>query len=157
MEKMDEKDFFDELDRLGLTPKEAARILSEINFLLIKAKQLPQYEETTPQKVTNLLINFGFRPKLIGFSYLRRAIIYCVENGTDVSISKTIYPLIAQEFNSTYHRVERAIKTAIETAFNFYNPNLINIMGASIDPFKERPTNSEFIFLIADKIRNNLL
>lgn len=112
--------------------------------------------------ITDLLIQLGAKPKLKGYHYIRRAVVLAVEDPTILNnITKQLYPTIAKENNTTRTRVERAIRHVIETLFETSgNVDYINeIFGYSINYHKGKPTNSEFIFILTDKIRleNNLI
>ena len=70
------------------------------------------------------------------------------------SITKVLYPTVARHYNTTPSRVERAIRHAIEVAWDRGNPDVLNdLFGYTITSSKGKPTNSEFIAMIADKIR----
>lgn len=112
--------------------------------------------------ITDLLIQLGTKPKLKGYHYIRRAVVLAVEDPTILNnITKQLYPTIAKENNTTGTGVERAIRHVIETLFETSrNVDYINeIFGYSINYHKGKPTNSEFIFILTDKIRleNNLI
>ena len=94
-------------------------------------------------------------PHIKGYQYLRESITLAV-NDPDIinSITKILYPTIAKKFETTPSRVERAIRHAIEVAWNRGNPDVLNnLFGYTISNGKGKPTNSEFIALIADNIR----
>ena len=93
-----------------------------------------------------------------GYQYLREAIIMVV-NDIDVinQITKSLYPKIADKFTTTPSRVERAIRHAIEVAWGRGQQDVVeNIFGYTISAAKGKPTNSEFIAMIADKLRLEL-
>jgi two-component system response regulator (stage 0 sporulation protein A) len=107
-------------------------------------------------EITNILSSVGIPRSIKGFSFLREAIVLSVNNEDYIKkITKKLYPEIAKKFNETPHRVERAIRWAIETAFSridFSVSNTLNkLFPASGEKFKV--TNSEFIATIADDIR----
>ena len=125
-----------------------------------------QYIEITNKKgnenlealVTNMIHEVGVPAHIKGYQYLREAIIMVV-NDIDVinQITKSLYPQIAQRFNTTPSRVERAIRHAIEVAWGRGEPTVMeNIFGYTISAAKGKPTNSEFIAMIADKLRLEL-
>lgn len=106
-------------------------------------------------EVTNMIHEIGVPAHIKGYQYLREAIIMSV-NDTSVlsSITKILYPGIAKKFATTPSRVERAIRHAIEVAWNRGKmETLENLFGYTINTGKGKPTNSEFVALIADKIR----
>lgn len=105
--------------------------------------------------VTNIIHEIGVPAHIKGYQYLRDSIIMSVNN-MDIlnSITKQLYPTIAKMHETTPSRVERAIRHAIEVAWNRGKMDTINeLFGYSIQAGKGKPTNSEFIALIADKIR----
>ena len=105
--------------------------------------------------VTNIIHEIGVPAHIKGYQYLRDSIIMSVNN-MDIlnSITKQLYPTIAKMHETTPSRVERAIRHAIEVAWNRGKMDTINeLFGYGIQAGKGKPTNSEFIALIADKIR----
>jgi len=108
--------------------------------------------------VTNVIHEVGVPAHIKGYQYLREAIIMVV-NDIDVinQITKSLYPQIAYKFNTTPSRVERAIRHAIEVAWGRGDQKTVeNIFGYTISAAKGKPTNSEFIAMIADKLRLEL-
>lgn len=107
------------------------------------------------QDVTNMIHEIGVPAHIKGYQYLREAIMMSVEDpGMISSITKILYPTIAKRFQTTPSRVERAIRHAIEVAWSRGRmETLDSLFGYTIDTGKGKPTNSEFIALIADKIR----
>lgn len=106
-------------------------------------------------KVTEIIHEIGVPAHIKGYQYLRSSIMMAV-NDMDIlnSITKQLYPSIAKEHDTTPSRVERAIRHAIEVAWGRGKTDTINeLFGYSINSGKVKPTNSEFIALIADKIR----
>lgn len=90
-----------------------------------------------------------------GYMYLRTAIMKTYDN-IDIlgQVTKVLYPEIARNYNTTSSRVERAIRHAIEVAWNRGNTEAIDdIFGYTVSASKSKPTNSEFIAMIADKLR----
>lgn len=90
-----------------------------------------------------------------GYQYIRDAITMVIEDMDAInSITKILYPTVAKHYNTTPSRVERAIRHAIEVAWDRGNPDVLNdLFGYTILSSKGKPTNSEFIAMIADKIR----
>lgn len=130
--------------------------------------QKPQYidisnsnnksEENLEALVTNVIHEVGVPAHIKGYQYLREAIIMVV-NDIDVinQITKSLYPKIAEKFTTTPSRVERAIRHAIEVAWGRGQQEVVeNIFGYTISASKGKPTNSEFIAMIADKLRLEL-
>lgn len=107
------------------------------------------------QDVTNMIHEIGVPAHIKGYQYLREAIIMAVEDVEMLnSITKILYPTIAKMFKTTPSRVERAIRHAIEVAWSRGRmETLEGLFGYTINTGKGKPTNSEFIALIADKIR----
>ena len=105
--------------------------------------------------VTNMIHEIGVPAHIKGYQYLREAIMMSVEDIEMLgSITKILYPTIAKKFQTTPSRVERAIRHAIEVAWNRGKMDTIDeLFGYTINNGKGKPTNSEFIALIADKIR----
>ena len=107
------------------------------------------------QDVTDMIHEIGVPAHIKGYQYLREAIMMSVEDpGMISSITKILYPTIAKRFQTTPSRVERAIRHAIEVAWSRGRMEALDsLFGYTIDTGKGKPTNSEFIALIADKIR----
>lgn len=105
--------------------------------------------------VTDMIHEIGVPAHIKGYQYLREAIMMSVEDGEMLnSITKILYPSIAKKYQTTSSRVERAIRHAIEVAWSRGNmETLDSLFGYTISIGKGKPTNSEFIALIADKIR----
>lgn len=105
--------------------------------------------------VTDMIHEIGVPAHIKGYQYLREAIMMCVEDSEMLgSITKVLYPTIARKYQTTASRVERAIRHAIEVAWNRGRMETLDAMfGYTINTGKGKPTNSEFIALIADKIR----
>ena len=105
--------------------------------------------------ITKLLHNLGVPSHIKGYQYIREGVQLIYEN-PDITnaITKELYPELARKFGTTASRVERAIRHAIEVSWNRGNWNLMEeIFGCSVDIDKAKPTNSEFIVTIADKLR----
>jgi two-component system response regulator (stage 0 sporulation protein A) len=105
--------------------------------------------------ITSVIHEIGVPAHIKGYLYLREAITM-VYYEVDLlgSITKALYPRIAEKFNTTPSRVERAIRHAIEVAWSRGNMDSIrNLFGYTINVSKAKPTNSEFIAMVADKLR----
>lgn len=112
-------------------------------------------ERNLETDVTNIIHEIGVPAHIKGYQYLRDAIIMSV-NDMDMlnSITKILYPTIAKKHQTTPSRVERAIRHAIEVAWSRGKMDTIDeLFGYTVSTGKGKPTNSEFIALIADKIR----
>ena len=105
--------------------------------------------------VTEMIHELGVPAHIKGYQYLREAIMMSVEDVEMLgSITKILYPTIAKRFQTTPSRVERAIRHAIEVAWSRGKMETLDaLFGYTINTGKGKPTNSEFIALIADKIR----
>ena len=105
--------------------------------------------------VTDMIHEIGVPAHIKGYQYLREAIMMSVEDIEMLnSITKILYPSIAKKYQTTPSRVERAIRHAIEVAWSRGKmETLDSLFGYTINLGKGKPTNSEFIALIADKIR----
>ena len=122
---------------------------------------LPTMAQMTPQtfdletRVTNILHEIGVPAHIRGYHYMREAIIMSVHDMDVLNyITKELYPSIAKKCNTTPSRVERAIRHAIEVAWNRGKIDAIDaLFGYTINNHKGKPTNSEFIALIADRLR----
>lgn len=105
--------------------------------------------------ITSIIHEIGVPAHIKGYQYLREAITM-VYNNIEIlgAITKTLYPAIAQKYKTTPSRVERAIRHAIEVAWTRGNIDSIStLFGYTINASKSKPTNSEFIAMVADKLR----
>lgn len=111
--------------------------------------------EDTETMVTDMIHEVGVPAHIKGYSYLRVAIILVLEDRQLIeSITKLLYPTVAKKFNTSASRVERAIRHAIEVAWDRGDTDTLNsIFGFTINQSKGKPTNSEFIAMISDKLR----
>lgn len=111
--------------------------------------------EKLESKVTRIIHEIGVPAHIKGYLYLREAISMVVEDMDYLgAITKELYPSVALKFNTTPSRVERAIRHAIEVAWTRGKVDTINrLFGYTINNNRGKPTNSEFIALIADKLR----
>ncbi len=106
-------------------------------------------------EVTNLMRDVGIPAHMVGYQYIREAIIQavCMET-TVVSITKVLYPKVARKFETTPKKVERAIRNAIENAWTRGNPDSIDaLFGYRAGFNREKPTNSEFLALMVDRMK----
>lgn len=105
--------------------------------------------------ITEIMLDIGVPAHLKGYHYLRDAILL---SGRDIevvsSVTKLLYPTIAKRFKTTDQKVERAIRNAIEVSWTRGNVETFEqLFGYSVQQGKSRPTNSEYIARIADKMR----
>lgn len=112
-------------------------------------------ERNLENDVTDMIHEVGVPAHIKGYQYLRDAIIMTIGDMEMInSITKILYPTIAKKNNTTASRVERAIRHAIEVAWNRGKMDTLEeLFGYTINSGKGKPTNSEFIALIADKLR----
>lgn len=112
---------------------------------------------TTPieVRVTNIIHDVGVPAHIKGYQYIREAILLAVKDEDIINaITKTLYPTLASMFSTTPSRVERAIRHAIEVAWNRGQIEVHDkIFGYTVNSNKGKPTNSEFIAMIADRLR----
>lgn len=111
--------------------------------------------ESLETRVTNMLHEIGIPAHIKGYHYLRDAIMMAVED-MDVlnAITKILYPTVAKKYQTTSSRVERAIRHAIEVAWSRGKLDTLDeLFGYTVSTGKGKPTNSEFIALIADTIQ----
>ena len=149
-------------------PKFLAKILERILEVHYVAKQKKQQREcmTNEQKqflldstlendVTRMIRGIGIPAHIKGYQYIREGIIMSVKDPEILNyITKFLYPAIAKRYHTTTSSVERAIRHAIEVAWNRGKlEEMENLFGYSVNSGKGKPTNSEFIALIADKFR----
>lgn len=116
---------------------------------------LNRREHNLESDVTNIIHEIGVPAHIKGYQYLRDAIMMSVNDGEMLnSITKLLYPSIAKRHKTTPSRVERAIRHAIEVAWSRGKMDTIDeLFGYTVNNGKGKPTNSEFVALIADKIR----
>lgn len=129
--------------------KELALQIEEISAVTIN------YKESLERDVTDVIRQVGIPANIKGYQYLREAIVMSVQDvGKLQYITKMLYPTIAQKFHTNSSSVERAIRHAIEVAWSRGNKEYINdIFSYKFKEGKSKPTNSEFIALITDRLR----
>ena len=118
-------------------------------------KTINIFENKLEISITRMLHELGMPSHIKGYQYIRDGIIMIYNNPEIIGgITKELYPDVASKYNTTVSRVERAIRHAIEVSWNRGNWDLMEeIFGHSVDIDKAKPTNSEFIVTIADKLR----
>lgn len=154
-------------DRLGYPDlalcnhTEPSYLLRQINFLLgengvqIRKMSLKELNLLLDERITDIMRQIGFPAHIKGYKYVRYAVRLAVSD-IDImdSVTKELYPAVAELYETTPSRVERAIRHAIENAWDRGDPEVIsNYFGYSVHMRKGKPTNSEFISLVADKIQ----
>lgn len=143
------------LNRIKQIRSDGERKQTDVRRINAFEKEEKAEERNLENDVTNIIHEIGVPAHIKGYQYLREAIMMSV---TDMemlnSITKILYPSIAKKFQTTPSRVERAIRHAIEVAWSRGKMDTIDeLFGYTIHNGKGKPTNSEFIALIADKIR----
>ncbi len=120
------------------------------NKMFFNSKSKSQIEE----KITNIFITVGIPAHIKGYQFLREAIKLAIDNPEIInSITKKLYPTIAEKYDTSASKVERAIRHAIEVAWNRGKiENINNLFGIKVYSSNEKPTNGEFIALVADKM-----
>ena len=151
---------FDEnmiISRIKRTKKVEPEKKQEIlpNFAVRTEKKAEKTEEDLENDVTEIIHEVGVPAHIKGYQYLRDAIVMSVKDMDMLnSITKVLYPTIAKKYQTTPSRVERAIRHAIEVAWSRGKMDTLDDMfGYTINRGKGKPTNSEFIALITDRIR----
>lgn len=127
----------------------------EKNFKKSNQTTVIDYEFHMKQDVTKIIRDLGIPAHIKGYQYIREGIIMAIEDINMMNyITKLLYPTIAKKYKTTSSSVERAIRHAIEVAWSRGKVELLEEMfGYTISAGKGKPTNSEFIALIADKLR----
>ncbi len=124
-----------------------------VSFEVIEEEDKKSYD--LEALVTEFIHELGVPAHIKGYQYVRTAIMMVVKNMELLNyITKELYPEIAKKYSTTSSRVERAIRHSIEVAWSRGRPETMNrIFGYTIDTGKGKPTNSEFIAMVADRIR----
>lgn len=123
--------------------------------LALSTERKPDPETELEARVTKIIHQIGVPAHIKGYQYLRTAIIMTMRDTELInSITKQLYPGVAKKYGTTSSRVERAIRHAIEVAWDRGDVEVINsYFGYTIQSSRGKPTNSEFIALIADSLR----
>ncbi|MBE6151925.1 MAG: sporulation transcription factor Spo0A [Firmicutes bacterium] len=131
------------------------RILETTKSKETNKKNIDFYNSNLQVAITKVLHELGIPSHIKGYQYIREGIGIIFERPETIGgITKELYPELAQKFDTTVSRVERAIRHAIEVSWNRGSWELMeDIFGHSVDIDKAKPTNSEFIVTIADKLR----
>lgn len=156
----DQEQFYRILNNLISTNKEfqimitVPSAMKEGEMQNVDKVQIP-VQHDLEKDVTDMIHEIGVPAHIKGYQYLREAIMMSVEDVEMLgSITKVLYPTIAKKYQTTPSRVERAIRHAIEVAWSRGRMETLDaLFGYTINTGKGKPTNSEFIALIADKIR----
>lgn len=128
----------------------AERIENLMEEKVVESKEEKQLDE----KISNIFISIGIPAHIKGYQFLREAVKLAVEEPEIIgSITKRLYPTIAEKFETSSSKVERGMRHAIEVAWNRGKiENINNLFGLKIYSSNEKPTNGELIALIADKM-----
>lgn len=127
-----------------------SNMLNSINEFGDSTRSKKTYRETKERKVRELLLKIGITRNIKGYNYLVEAILLYDED-TSKQITGYIYPKVAEKFNSTKERVERAIRHAIEKCFNNMDAEAIYFFfGNTVGIRQGKPTNAEFIALCSE-------
>lgn len=131
------------------------RIEQLMNLPKNNGSYVPEQVRDLDRDVTKVIQQMGMPAHLKGYQYLRDAIILVVnEMNLMGAVTKELYPLIAEKYDTTPSRVERAIRHAIELAWDRGNMEIINkFFGYTVNMDRGKPTNSEFIAMVADRLR----
>ena len=142
-----------------LSPPVVAARAKELAADAGKAAPAPAVREkrslaSLDEKISGIFISIGIPPHIKGYGYLREGIKMAVEEPSIINnVTKQLYPKIAEKFNTTASKVERAIRHSIEVAWNRQRVDAINaVFGVRVYIGTDKPTNSEFIALVADKL-----
>jgi two-component system response regulator (stage 0 sporulation protein A) len=119
-----------------------------------KISQERKRNNSLEEKISNIFITVGIPPHIKGYSYLREGVKMAIKSPAIINnITKQLYPMIGEKYETTASKVERAIRHAIEVAWNRGRIESINtIFGVRAYVGSEKPTNGEFIALVADKL-----
>ena len=131
------------------------RILDLSNKKIENTKNIDLHYNNLQVSITKILHLLGIPSHIKGYQYIRDGVYMIFENPEMIGgITKELYPELASKFDTTVSRVERAIRHAIEVSWNRGNWDLMEeIFGNSVDIDRAKPTNSEFIVTVADKLR----
>ena len=145
-----------------LKPYDADSLLAHIRSLTGKKEKAPakadKLSECAPDmesQVTKIIHQIGVPAHIKGYQYLRSAILMTIDDNDVInSVTKVLYPTVAKKYQTTTSRVERAIRHAIEVAWDRGDVDTLNsYFGYTIQNSRGKPTNSEFIAMIADNLR----
>ena len=149
-----------EAHRLGANyflpkPFDVDDLLDRMHYAFYPASPVvSKHELSLKSVVTSIIHEIGVPAHIKGYQYLREAIIMTVEDMDSINaVTKVLYPAVAREYKTTASRVERAIRHAIEVAWDRGDLEVLQkYFGYTVSNAKGKPTNSEFIALIADRV-----
>ncbi|MGN1013871.1 MAG: sporulation transcription factor Spo0A [Butyricicoccus sp.] len=124
-------------------------------FVKTSAFRVPDQDLEIEMRVTNIIHQIGVPAHIKGYQYLREAIMMTIRDMEAINaITKILYPSVAKKFKTTPSRVERAIRHAIEVAWDRGDVDILQeYFGFTVSGTKGKPTNSEFISMVADRLR----
>lgn len=137
-------------------PFETGSLLERMRQVTSNGEEEPEDEfHALQRQVTAMIHEVGVPAHIKGYQYVREAIIIAVQDISVINaVTKVLYPEVAKRYNTTPSRVERAVRHAIETAWDRGDlETLQSYFGYTVSNAKGKPTNSEFIAMIADRIR----
>ena len=137
-----------------IVEERVAEITEEAEGVPVREKFERRRAGSLDERISNIFISIGIPPNIKGYNYLREGIKMAVTDPHVINnVTKGLYPVIAEKYLTSASKVERAIRHAIEVAWNRGRIDAINaIFGARVYIGTEKPTNSEFIALVADKL-----
>ncbi|MBQ2718329.1 MAG: sporulation transcription factor Spo0A [Clostridia bacterium] len=135
-------------------PVESSLINARLQELFGGIAQAKVHNATLEERISKIFISVGIPPHIKGYSYLREGVKMAIDRPAIInSITKELYPKIGEKYETTPSKVERAIRHAIEVAWNRGRIDSINnLFGVRAYVGSEKPTNGEFIALVADKM-----
>ena len=135
-------------------PCDPAALIERMQALFAQAGPQPDQSLELKNLVTSVIHEIGVPAHIKGYQYLREAIIITVQDMDVINaVTKVLYPEVARRFGTTASRVERAIRHAIEVAWDRGDlETLQKYFGYTVSNAKGKPTNSEFIAMIADRL-----
>ncbi len=139
-------------------PFDLASVIMHIDALIKNRNRPAKTEYKNPDleaQVTKIIHQIGVPAHIKGYQYLRTAIMMAIEDSDIInSVTKVLYPAVAKKYQTTTSRVERAIRHAIEVAWDRGDVDVLNsYFGYTIQNTRGKPTNSEFIAMISDNLR----
>ena len=147
-----------ELEILVKRIRELTEVKLPTQITYVGSNYITRREESLEARVTHIIHDVGVPAHIKGYQYLRDGIIMAVEDVEVINqITKQLYPDLAKKYHTTASRVERAIRHAIEVAWGRGQLDIVeSIFGYTVNANKGKPTNSEFIAMISDKLRLEL-
>ena len=113
-----------------------------------------RHAKSMDERIATMFLTIGIPAHIKGYQYLREAVRLIIEKPDMINrITKELYPTIARRFNTTSSKVERAIRHAIEVAWGRGRIDVLNqVFGSNVCTLENKPTNGEFVALVADKL-----